>query len=659
MIISCDTNDYKTTISDSYNAPNILNYSITPDNKYDRSSLVFSDQGAWFAYGIPTLSENYGGFSGPYLLTQDNGIWCSKTLSQLHLTDMNTNLSFDWTTFSMKYNAFPSHLEQVYSNGILKISQKLFFTTPHTVLIISEITNLSDKKLTLKPQWNGSIILRSLHLQHSLYGVSILSDNSTAIGDINIIGDGISCIDIDSMNYNIMLDNITIEPGALKVLLLSQTFIFPQYDIAKERNNVRDLVVTYQNELQQRIQEKESQLGAIYEKMDEDLSDSIYRKLIVKAFLTLQNNWRIPAGELKHSGLFPSYHYEWFNGMWAWDSWKHTAALSLFNPELAKDQIRVMYDFMDENGFIADCIYRDTAIENHNLRNTKPPLSAWAVWKIFKNDNDADFLREIYPKLLTQHRWWYTNRDHDNDGICEYGSTDGTLIAAKWESGMDNAVRFDSSNILQNSETAYSLDQESVDLNSYLYAEKIYLAEISKALQFKDEAAAFKSDAEVLKNQIQLQFFDSETGWFYDTSIDGENFIDGMGCEGWIPLWANVAKMDQAEAVKNNMMNPALFYTKVPFQTLSANHSKFKPDGGYWRGPNWIDQSYFGVIGLRNYGYNKEADDARLKIIHNADGVLEKGKSIRENYNPITGEGLESENFSWSAAHYILLLIDE
>ena len=38
---------------------------------------------------------------------------------------------------------------------------------------------------------------------------------------------------------------------------------------------------------------------------------------------------------------------------------------------------------------------------------------------------------------------------------------------------------------------------------------------------------------------------------------------------------------------------------------------------------------------------------------------LKKGTSIRENYQPITGEGLESENFSWSAGHYLLLLLNE
>src|SRR5699024_5756015 len=188
-----------------------------------------------------------------------------------------------------------------------------------------------------------------------------------------------------------------------------------------------------------------------------------YRQLMLKTVLTLQNNWRSAAGNLYHAGLFPSYHSKWFQGFWAWDGWKHAVALATFNPELAKEQVLAMYDYLDPDGFIPDDIFRNNQYEENNYRDTKPPLSAWAVWEIYTADGDRSFLEEMYPKLIKQHKWWYVNRDHDQNGLCEYGSTDGTLIAAKWESGMDNAVRFDESKLLKNSEKAYSLDQESVD----------------------------------------------------------------------------------------------------------------------------------------------------------------------------------------------------
>lgn len=373
--------------------------------------------------------------------------------------------------------------------------------------------------------------------------------------------------------------------------------------------------------------------------------------------MTLQNNTRIAAEGLKHGGLFPSYNYEWFHGFWAWDSWKHAAAVANYDTELAKNQMRALFDYQEPNGFIPDCVYRNNLIEENNYRNTKSPLAAWAIWQIYEKTKDADFLKEFYPKLKLYHNWWYKERDHDQDGLCEFGSTDGTLIAAKWESGMDNAVRFDDSKILKNAEKAFSLDQESVDLNSFLYAEKNYLSKMAQVLKLTKESKDWQDESTALKTKIQTQFWDASTGWYYDTTIDGKSLIKIMGCEGYLPIWAEVATPEQTKLMKENMLNPAIFNTFVPLPTLAPNHPKFKPEGGYWRGPIWLDQSYFGINGLEKYGYTNEADQLAHKLIHNADGVLDKGTSIRENYQPLTGKGLEAYNFSWSAAHYLMLLL--
>lgn len=42
----------------------ILDYRITPKDSIDRSGLMFSDQGAWFAYSFPKTNKNITGFSG-------------------------------------------------------------------------------------------------------------------------------------------------------------------------------------------------------------------------------------------------------------------------------------------------------------------------------------------------------------------------------------------------------------------------------------------------------------------------------------------------------------------------------------------------------------------------------------------------------------------
>ena len=637
---------------------NILDFKGVPKNKKDRNMLMFSDQGAWFAYSIPDSLTVSGGFTGPFLMTQENGVWLSPSLTRLLLTDGSDNTKImDWDNTLTQQNSYTGHLEQTYENNMLQVEQQLVFISGHTALQRTTITNKSDTAITLNAGFKGDLFDSGINASKETKQIKLESSKSDAVGYVQLLTNQNEILLLDSLSFEINSQPLVLSPAASKVLLISQTFIFPEYSWEIEQQLISK--IDFDSVLDARKSEKEIELRKLIEHRKSNFADDKYGSVLAKAHLTLQNNWRIAAGELKHQGLFPSYQYEWFHGFWSWDSWKHAAGLSYYNPDLAKDQIRAMFYYQSKDGFIVDCIYRDTTIEPFNYRDTKPPLSAWAVTKIFEKDADINFVKEMYPKLKKYHAWWYNKRDHDGDGMCEFGSTDGTELAAKWESGMDNAIRFDDSKILKNSEGAYSLDQESVDLNSYLYAEKLYLASLAEALGITKDANTYRADAEALKKRIQDQFYDAEDGWFYDTNLEGTQFIKGAGSEGWTALWANAATNEQAEAIKAKMMNPEKFFTKVPFQTMSKDHPKFDPMNGYWRGPNWLDQAYFGVKGLRNYGFDEEADKATIQILEGAEGVLDKGKAIRENYHPLTGEGREAYNFSWSAAHIIMLLMED
>lgn len=632
---------------------NVLDYRVTPKDKFDKSGLMFSDQGAWFAYSFPDTSAVGSDFSGPFLMTQQNGVWSSESLSTFNGTVDDKLFYFSIQTITDQ-KAYSSHLEQLSSSLYLNLKEQLVFLNSNTVLIKYELTNISDSIKKINYNWINYPVLAD---ELTLVGKNVLEikSNKSKANGYFLFPNNYAIAKLDS-SYFTGIQSLSLRPSETKSFVVSQTFIFPEYSWENERKLIES--VDFDSVLNARKLEKNKQLKSLISNRKPQFQDTTYATLLAKAQLTLQNNWRSPAGEIKHEGLFPSYHYKWFNGFWSWDSWKHAVGLSHYDLPLAKEQVKLMFDFQNDDGFVADCVFRDTLIERHNYRDTKPPLSAWAVAKIYKKDNDLEFVKYMYPKLKKYHNWWYNKRDHDKDSICEYGSTDGSLVAAKWESGMDNAIRFDNSKILKNSDGAYSLDQESVDLNAYLYAEKLYLAELSKALK-NDDHKSYLKDANRLKSKIQSQFYDSEDGWFYDTNLEGHTFIKGEGSEGWTALWANVATQKQAQTVRDNMMDPGKFFTKVPFQTMSADHPKFDPLKGYWRGPNWLDQAYFGVKGLRNYGFNNEADQATIQILEGAEGLLGKGKSIRENYHPLTGKGLHAQNFSWSAAHIIMLLLED
>jgi len=377
-----------------------------------------------------------------------------------------------------------------------------------------------------------------------------------------------------------------------------------------------------------------------------------YDSLAAKCIFTLLNNRNGPAGGLKHEGVFPSI--DGFPGFWAWDSWKHAYALAGISPELAKNSIRAMFDYQDRFGMIADCIFIDTT--ENNWRDTKPPLAGWALLEIFCQTGDTAFVIEMFPDLLRYHRWWYVHRDHDGNGLCEYGSTDGTLQAAKWESGWDNAVRFDSARMVKNNPSAWSMSQESADLNAYLYMEKGCLAELARMIGNEVLAGNLVQEAHVLGKMIRGMMWDEETGFYYDIELDSKKFIRVLEPNGWIPLWAGIATQNQASAIRDHILNPDEFNTYFPFPTVAANESRFSPEKGYWRGPVWLDQAYFAIHGLRDYGFVQEADSLTLKLFHHGEGLLDKEAPIRENYHPLSGEGLNANYFSWSAAAILLMI---
>ncbi len=645
----------QTEFSNLKRGKNCLNYSGNPTNATYRTSLVYSDKGAWFGYGFLDKPVIKGGFSGPFLMTEQDGVWLSSSLVALSLLDKQKNSIIDWATSLVYQNSYNSHLEQVFKNKKIQVTQQLVFLSGNTAIERTIITNRSPQTLTLFPFYHAKLFLNNITLAKAGNMLKITSSKSIAKGYIQFPNNTAS-ITITKSSYYASIKKLILQPNQSAKILISQTFIFPQYSWQAEKEHIKKS--NFDTVLEKTEETKECQLSYLIKHKKSIYKKAVYSNLIAKLLLTLQNNTRTPAQGIKHAGLFPSYHYKWFHGFWAWDSWKHAVAVVNYDPELAKNQIRATFDYQKSNGFVPDCIYRDTIAEPDNYRNTKPPLAAWAVWETYRKTKDTNFLKELYPKLKAYHLWWYKNRDHDHDGLCEYGSTDGTLIAAKWESGMDNAVRFDSSKILKNGEKAYSLDQESVDLNSYLFAEDNYLSKMANVLNLNKEAVKWHKDAVILKKKIQTQFWDAATGWFYDSNLAGTSLLSNdMGCEGYIPLWAGVATKKQAKAIAKNMMEPATFNTFVPLPTLAANDPKFAPEHGYWRGPVWIDQSYFAISGLEKYNYTKEANQLSMKLIHHAKGVLQAGKPVRENYHPGTGKGLGAVNFSWSAAHYLLLLL--
>ena len=607
-----------------YEFNNILDIAYTPDT-LTRCGGWFTDAGSWMGFTLPQKDHWVNGFCGPFSLDMNRRQWMAQSAVTVGYADQ-ANVIF--TPDSTCY--FPGELYLSASSEEGKIIQHLNFLDASTALL--RIHSDAGKELSLTAsQWGKEIQVQTdqntVIARHPSGEIVAL----TFTPDVSVKG--------TDNNYQAKIN------GSEHDTYVAISFYTGEKELSAGLQKAQLALSNPQEGLKANKERWEGYLAKILRK---DMKPE-YDRIAVKAVVTLISNWRTHRGGLLHEGIVPSHAAYYFVGFWAWDTWRFSAALAKFDPELAKDNIRAMFDYQQPDGMIIDCIYTDPA--ENNARDSKPPLVSWAVDEIFTHTNDTAFISEMYPQLMAYYKWWYNKRDHNRNGMCEYGSTDGTLEAAAWESGMDNAIRFDDAKMLKNNgaEDAWSMDQESVDLNAYLALECKLLKKFASILGVTFDGPDYSS-------QVADYFFDKEKGFFFDRRLKDGSFIQEPGCEAYTPLWTEVATADQVKAMLPLLTDTAKFSTYIPFPTVAADNPKYNPRG-YWRGPIWLDQTYFAIRGLRNYGYNKMADEYTLQVFDRLQG-LKEGAPIHENYGTHTGELLKAPHFSWSSSHLLMLYDD-
>nr|WP_199038830.1 trehalase family glycosidase [Dyella sp. ASV24] len=616
-----------------------------PKTPGDRSFNIFFDAGAWHGYSLPPSDDASSGFVGPFVHSLAGGQWTGARFAALALRDAKSGKAVALTPGAS--HAGPGFLMRDFTAPGLTIRETLFFADSSRAVARIEMTATDARAVELSIEGNtfhangsrlskdGGAVVQAFAKSSSRL-VTALHASAGGSGSATVSGD----------RYTIALAQpLHLAAGQAVSVFVDQTLL---YDASAQAPTMDDVAAWSANR-----ERWAGYLKTVPAYHLQGVADDVARRVAAKAMIIMLGNWRAARGDLHHDGVIPSYSNPDFNGFWAWDSWKHAAALALFAPDLARDQMRTMFDYQAPDGMVPDCVFLGKA--ENNWRDTKPPLATWATLAIYHATGDRAFVAEMYDKLVRYHRWWFQARDHDHDGLAEFGATDGTRIAAAWESGMDNAVRFDGASMIRNGEGAWSLNQESVDLNAYLYREKLELAELADVLGKTSDQSMWLKEAAEMKPLIQQRMFDPAAGYFFDVRLPSHEPVRVYGSEGWAPLWAGVATAEQAKAVSRVMLDPNKFATVMPFPTLAKDDPHFSPIKGYWRGPVWMDQAYFGVEALRHYGFRSEADDMARRLVLNAQGLTGQGTTY-ENYDPLTGHGYQSPNFSWSAASYLMML---
>jgi hypothetical protein len=208
------------------------------------------------------------------------------------------------------------------------------------------------------------------------------------------------------------------------------------------------------------------------------------------------------------------WEYPWYA---AWDLAFHTVALSLVDPEFAKQQLVLITRewYMHPNGQLPAYEWA--------FGDVNPPVHGWAAWRVFQMDRkqrrqerpddpgDLAFLERVFHKLMLNFTWWVNRKDAAGRNIFQGGFL-----------GLDNIGVFDRSAALP---TGGYINQ--ADGTSWMAMYSLNLMRIALELAqhnhvYEDIATKFFEHflciAQAMTNigDTGIGLWNDEDGFFYD-----------------------------------------------------------------------------------------------------------------------------------------------
>ena len=363
------------------------------------------------------------------------------------------------------------------------------------------------------------------------------------------------------------------------------------------------------------------------------------RAAFYRAWTTLWINTEPAGGKWwTHPIICPGHNYR--HGIWIWDSAFHIMGLLHGGPkarQLALWQIEVMLGGQHETGKVPREIWRDGPQFLGDYGVQAPGLLTMAANRLLNvATTDAEraevrkAMADFYPKFVRNHDWFFANVRTDI-GLC---------IWKGWDSGWDTSTRWDK-------EQAAALD-----LSCFLLADRVELAKMARTLGMNDEAGQWDARAVELRDTIRKLHWSEKSGIYNDVNAD-KTISDSITPAIFWPMWAGVPTDDQVTITAKYLSDPKMFAATWPMPSVALGDPRFRPSE-YWRGPTWINLNWIAVRGLQRYGQNRAAAVLREKSLD----LIARTPVIYEYYNPLTGDGLGSRNYGWTAALYIDMILE-
>lgn len=315
----------------------------------------------------------------------------------------------------------------------------------------------------------------------------------------------------------------------------------------------------------------------------------------------------------------------------------------------------------------------------------QPPVHATITCLIAEQAPDGGPLaRELFERLVAWHDYLFTARSATSPLV---------EIWHPWESGMDNSPAWDAPLAALRPEPGELPDYHRVDLavgdaidrptdedydrytlllmqlrdhsyaptesaglsfrvhdvlfNSLLAQAERHLARLAEIIGADPEP--FRQRGAALSRAIHDELWSAEAGIHHSFDINAQALIPQAIGGAFTALLADPPRA-VAEAAVQTMQRDFL----VPLTdralilpTVPVDDATFEPTR-YWRGPAWINIMWLVSMGLERTGHNSLAEGVRRGITE----LVSRG-GFSEYYDPTTGVGHGSQQFSWTAALFL------
>lgn len=296
-------------------------------------------------------------------------------------------------------------------------------------------------------------------------------------------------------------------------------------------------------------------------------------------------------------------------------------------PEHARQQLLNDLHLQLANGYLPGVIWmpgeRNPRDGKHSFDpsgQSHPPVWVVAADDYMQLTGDRAHLREFYDGATRQIGWFESARAAEPQG---FFYTD--IRTRKWESGVDEGVRFDGPAMGP---------LACIDATSQVYQLCDYAAKWAHLLG--EDVKPWSSRADRLREFINTRLWEPKGGFYYDVWAVDDPAQRTQAFEDLWPLIVGAAQPEQAQRIINEwLLDPQRFLTKHPVPTVGASDPKFELR--MWRGPAWNSMTYWIARACVRYG----RPDAAMRLLEPAlddtAAQFDRTGTIWEFYHPQAG----------------------